>query len=170
MNNEAIQSIIVGVTAVSSAVIGGIIPNWIQNRNKINEIKREKLEELYIEIENWYNSAFSTFSLYFSLVFRGEIDWNGYLDLVIEEDKKGDHKKSTIILYLYFEELEKDFNRVKEAVIDVNSFIDRDIKQVYLSGEDIKPLRGKHYEKVVYANQSLDILKRHMQKIAKKLS
>lgn len=169
MSNELSQSIIVGAVAILSAFIGGIIPNWIQNKNRINEIKREKLEELFIETENWYNSAYSVFYLQFSLVFNGHIDWNTYLDMIVEEDKKGDHKKSTIILYLYFKELEQDFNRVREAVIDVNTFINTDIKKLYLVGQDINSLREKYNKKVAYANKSAEILKEHMQKVAKRL-
>ncbi len=88
MNDAIIQSIVVGAVAILSAFIGGILPNKIQSKTKEKKIKCKKLEELYINIENWYNTVFNYMCAELSLVFDGHIDWNEYLDRFIQQKKR----------------------------------------------------------------------------------
>jgi hypothetical protein len=50
MENSLGQSIVVGIVALLSALLGGFIPHFLQKRSALVSLKREKLEELYPKI------------------------------------------------------------------------------------------------------------------------
>ena len=86
----------VGLLGVIVGAVLSIFGVWLTNRSNIKqlkiqlnhekftketEIKRERLEELYILVSQWLNVMFGH-SLKLSLVMRGDIDYNQYLDQV----------------------------------------------------------------------------------------
>lgn len=84
----------VGLLGVIIGAVLSIIGVWLTNRASIKQLntqleheksvkadalKREKLEELYILVDNWLGGVFSHY-IKLTLVMRGEIDYNQYLD------------------------------------------------------------------------------------------
>lgn len=169
MSDAIIQSIIVGSVAIISALIGGIVPHSIHKKMESTTSKRLKLEELYINIENWYNMAFSILCIDFLLVLNGHIDWNAYLDRINSKKVQCEHVKTEIILYLYFKNLERYFIDLQESVVEINRYIDEEMKTAYLAKKNFDILRGEYMKKIDKANQSFDKLKKMMQDIAKNL-
>jgi uncharacterized protein Yka (UPF0111/DUF47 family) len=169
MSEAIMQSLIVGGVAIVSAFIGGILPNRLQRKRDIATQKRQKLEELYTNIERWYITVFNMFCTEFRLVINKNIDWNGYLDRICAMEKEGDHVKSEIILFLYFPELEKEFVTLKNTVQEVNRFIDNDMKELYLSGISLLTKEKEYTKKVLEANKAFSELKSKMNNSAKEI-
>ena len=84
----------VGLLGVIIGAVLSIIGVWLTNRASIKQLntqleheksvkadalKREKLEELYILVDNWLGGVSSHY-IKLTLVMRGEIDYNQYLD------------------------------------------------------------------------------------------
>lgn len=170
MSETIAQSLIVGGVAIISAVIGGVLPNIIHKKIKVKEIKRAKIESLYLDVENWFNHAFAIYALNFKLVLDGHINWNQYLDMIIKGDKsEGDFKRAKIIMYLYFNELEKDFTQLHKSIMELNDFIEGEVKLAYRKNAELSIFKSKHSDLVHQANNSLDILQKKMHKLAANL-
>ncbi len=164
------QSIIVGLVAILSAFIGGVMPQWIQRRSDERKLRREKLESLYIEIEDWFNNAFNLLYIQFDLVYKGVIDWNGYLDLINNQTYQGKYQKAKMTIYLYFNELEDEYNKLVQSVQDINELINGEIKQSYTQGANIDSFRPLHQEKIDLSLKLMDALGKHVRTLAKSLS
>ena len=141
--NSVFNPLIPAIFALGGTIIGalgsGIIPNIIQNRAAYKSFRRQKLEELYEDLNRWINTAFGIHVLNFNLVLMKEKDWNWYLDQIIDSDIDKEIKffKSEIIINLYFKELIADFIHVTEAIQDLNSTINKELKETYLAGRDM---------------------------------
>lgn len=171
INETFINSIIVGTVGLLGAIIGGFFPNFIERKTREKIIKQSKLEEIYSEIEDWYNSAYKVMFIEFTLLIDGHINWNQYLDRIINNKyPQGGLKKIYIIIYLYFSELEKDFKTLHNTILDLDKYIHQDMKEFYLHGRDLNLLRSVHLKKTNIANASMEKLKEHMHILAKKIS
>lgn len=170
MSDLVIQSIVVGLVAIISALVGGILPQWIQRSENEKKLKRDKLETLYVDIENWFNNAFNIFFIQFNLVFKGAIGWDGYLDICNEQKPLGTHKKSEMTIYIYFNDLEKDYKQLVDSVQDITSFIHVEIQQAYIRGENIESFKSLYLEKVDVTLNSFNGIKNHIRDLAKSLN
>jgi len=170
MSDLVLQSIVVGLIAIISALVGGVLPQWIQNFENEKKLKREKLETLYIDIENWFNNAFNIFYLQFDLIFKGVIDWDGYSDICIKQKPLGTHKKSEMTICLYFNELDEEYKQLLKSVTDINKFINGEIRQAYIRGEDVNSFKALHQEKVDFSINNMKSLQDHIRNLAGSLS
>ena len=119
--------------AAISAVFGVIIPNYLRSKSEYRTLRRNKLESLYDDINNWFTTTFCLVVLNFYFVFDKKINWDGYLDLIINSEKEKVFFKSEIIINLYFKELETDFINLTKANQGITKFINNEIKEPFCS-------------------------------------
>lgn len=93
-----------------------------KNKRKYKEIelKREKAEELYLLLTEWSNMFFSN-SNHLSLVMKGDIDYNQYLDYIIERDKV-DFKRIEMLTNVYFKNLLPFYKLIEKDREILNNF------------------------------------------------
>jgi len=168
------SSLLPAIFAITGTVLGaviGIIPHYFREKSADKAFRKNKLEELYYDINNWINFSFSIPIINFYLVFKKVIDWNGYLDKLIESEP-GKHTKffkSEIILNLYFKELIPDFNKLTESFQNVNRFINNEIKTVYLAGGEILVFKPEFDAKVKDITGLAENLKEKIKTIAQRI-
>lgn len=170
-NNPLVPAIFAIIGTVLGAVIGGVIPHFLREKSAYKLFRKNKLEELYNDISNWINYFFMIPIINFYLVFKKEIDWNGYLDKIIESepDKNIKFFKFEIILNLYFKELLPDFNKLTEAFQNANKFINNEIKTAYLAGDEILVFKPKFDAKVKDITGLAEKLKENIKTVAQRI-
>lgn len=92
---------LVGLIGVAAGGLIAIITAYFTNRNSRENLKlqisheseirssnlqRERLEELYLLVDKWLNEIFSN-GMSLSLVMEDKIDYNGYLDMMLDHNK-----------------------------------------------------------------------------------
>lgn len=75
-----------------------------------------------------------------------------------------------IASYLYFNELEDEYNKLVQSVQDINELINGEIKQSYTQGANINSFRPLHQEKIDLSLKLMDALGKHVRTLAKSLS
>ena len=150
-------------------LVGGVLPTILSNRREEKCLKREKLEELYKAITNWYNNA-SSMVIYLIPVFDKGYDWNKYYDQITSHiENKGEHIRSEIIISLYFPSMQEPYNMLKKSVQELNSFIERKVKHEYTLGHDINQYREPCAKKFDTCNSNYDKLTSLLKNEASKL-
>lgn len=141
-----------------------ILGVWLTNRTSIKQLniqlhhekitnsnlrKKEKLEELYILIDKWLGGIFSHY-LKLTLVMRGEIDYNQYLDQVIEDGNKNnvDFSRLGMIVDIYGHELQSSYKAIMDARSELNE-VSIAHKRAYKDGD----IGGEKYLKPYTAAQ-----------------
>lgn len=126
----------IGLAGVLLGALLGLIGVFFANKSNLSrlqlqlenerqrhhsQVKREKLEELYVLVSHWLNDFFSHY-FKLTLVMRGEIDYNQYLDEIISDgkDAKTDFQRIEMILHIYGRELLPTYNKVLEWRAKVN--------------------------------------------------
>ncbi|WP_318476551.1 hypothetical protein [Photobacterium leiognathi] len=99
------------------------------------QVKREKLEELYVLLSQWENMFFSN-CLNLTLVMKGEIDYNQYLDEIIESGQASnvDFHRLEMIINIYARELFPLYKDVLKCRDKINK-ISMSHKQDYMLGK-----------------------------------
>lgn len=137
-----------------------------QQRNH-SQLKREKLEELYILLSHWISMFFSNY-FKLTLVMKNEIDYNQYLDEIISDgaDKKVDFQRIEMILNIYGRELLPAYHKVlgwREKVNDIAAAHKMDYKNGKVNGERyITPYTTVHTE----LEKSVETLKAELAELA----
>lgn len=104
------------------------------------QVKRERLEELYVLLSQWVNMFFSNF-FKLTLVMKGEIDYNQYLDEIIESGQasKVDFQRIEMIFNIYGRELLPKYKEVlkcREKINDIAEAHKQDYKLGKFNGEE----------------------------------
>jgi len=143
------DTIYIGIGAVLGASIS-IFGVWLNNRSSIkqlliqhnndkrvraSELKREKLEELYVLVDKWLNAMGGQY-LMLSIVMEGKIDYNEYLDQVIEKGEKQslDFSRFQMIVDMYCNEIQSCYQKLMTARDDINTIISAH-KVAYKAGD-----------------------------------
>lgn len=149
------------ITFVIGAILGllgGILPTILSNRREEKCLKRNKLEELYKGITNWYNNA-SSVMIFLIPVFDKRYDWDTYYDQFTSSiENKGEHIRSEIIISLYFPFIQESYDILKQSVQELDSFIEGELKHEYLQGHDISQYRGICVQKFDICNKNYEKL------------
>ena len=92
-------------------------------------------------MDKWLNGIFGHY-LKLTLVMRGEIDYNQFLDQVIHDGKQNtvDFSRLGMIVDIYGRELQSSYNKIMDAREALNK-ISADHKRAYKNGE----VDGKKY-------------------------
>lgn len=80
------------------------------------------------------------------------------------------HQKAKMTIYLYFNELENEYNKLVQSVQDINELINGEIKQSYTQGADINSFRKRHQEKIDLSLKLMDAIGNHVRTLARSLS
>ena len=140
---------------------------WLSNRSNISQLKlqlehekisnrsntkRERLEELHVLVSHWLNGLFYNY-INFTLVLKGEIDYNQYHDKIIEygKEKPADFQRLEMIIDIYAPELRSTYEKVTNARTKLNSISARHWK-----GYDLGEFEGTKYLES-YNQASLEI-------------
>lgn len=127
-----------------------IFGSWLSTRSSAKQLKvqlefekseterrvrRERLEELYVLLGNWLSGLFGH-SMTLILVMRGQIDYNQYLDQVIEMGRKRKHdfNRLEMIIDIYAQSLKPSYQRILEARETLNDIADEH-KRSYKAGD-----------------------------------
>lgn len=159
-------------------IIGAVLSTfgvWLTNRAGLKQlqiqlghqkaedkisIKRERLEELYILTDKWLG-VFTNQYLRLSLVMKGQIDYNQYLDMVIEEGKssQAEFVRLKMILDIYGQELKNDFKLIFDCREEINNLISKH-KERYRNGVNdpsyLEPFTTKSLEIVKLGELALE--------------
>lgn len=136
------------VTAILTSALT-LLGVWITNRSnsqrikiqlehdrkqKNEELKRERLEELYVQSKKYLNMLIMHY-VPFRDVMNGEISFNQALDINIENGKTNDFEphRVSMLIDLYFPELKLSFNSILELRDKLNILVD-DYKEQYKLG------------------------------------
>lgn len=116
-----------------------------EHHKKQIQLKREKLDNLYILLTNWRNMFFS-YTMNISLIMEGKINYNEHLDRVIKGDFNDniDFQRLEMIVNIYIPELLPNFNNVlelREKIMNVRDQHKKDYSSGKVNGEKyISPL------------------------------
>lgn len=105
-----------------------------EKNTRRQELKRERAEELYVQSKKYLN-ALGVHYLPYKKVMKGELTFNQALDLTIDNGSKKDydHHRVTMIIDMYFPELEKPFKEIM-VIRDSLSRIKSGYKEQYKTG------------------------------------
>ena len=126
--------------ALISVVIGAILgfllsflKDWIiegrKQMEKKVDLRRERLEELYVGFSKWSTHIISEQITLLS-VMENKITFNDYLDLKIEKTIKFDAQKNEMILEVYADNLLKAHGDVRKQLVYLNQIKD-DFEKLY---------------------------------------
>jgi hypothetical protein len=114
-----------------------------ERQSRTEDLKRERLEELYILVGHWLN-MFAGHYISLSMVMQGKLDYNQHLDQVIEGSKKQSHdfNRLRMLLDIYARELKPAYEKVLEARDELNEIATKH-RHAYERGD----LDGKRFLK-----------------------
>jgi hypothetical protein len=113
------------VTVVMSGVVAAVVTYRLNTTKEHVFFMRKKGEELYLAAETFDRSLSSYFLPGYSVV-KGEISWNEFLDLTIENANKSDNEASRQVLMLvdiYFPQLQPAFDKYLEQRTTLNGIL-----------------------------------------------
>lgn len=150
-------------------LVGGILPTILSNHREEKCLRREKLEELYKDVTNWYNYVFFMVAS-FTPVLDKRYDWNKYYDqLSSYVESKGACIRSEIIISLYFPSMQEPFEVLKKSIQELASFIEKDLRHEYMLGHDISRYKGCFAKKFDACSEIYEKLTTFLKKEASKL-
>ena len=167
------------ISALVGALIGGtcsifasLIPQKMQEKTANKKFLKAKLEELYYELNNWYNNMYIYLIRPIPSVFKKETEWGFYIgrDDIQKMEYQNSHFKSQILINLYFNEILHTFNKLTIEVESVDYFIHNDIWKAQNEGKDISNLQEEFNKKVISSNFLFTEVKLAILELAKKLS
>ena len=121
-----------------------------KNKIKNIELKRERLEELYIDFSKWSNYIYSDYITLLS-VMDNKLTYNQYLDLKLERKNDFDAQKIDMIIEVYINSIIPTYTLLREKLESLN-MIQNEYKKDY-------ELYGQHDTKEVYKNGITAFLK-----------
>ncbi|MFA6412879.1 MAG: hypothetical protein WCW53_09290 [Syntrophales bacterium] len=133
---EAWVAILTALLTAGFTLLGVWITNKASNQRlkiqleherllKTEELKREKLEELYVVTKKFLDTLVVHY-LPFRMVMYGEINFNQALDMAIETGTKRDFEphRVTMLIDLYYPELRTEFDKIMNIREKLNDIVD----------------------------------------------
>lgn len=154
INYDFIYQIITNGVTIIVAFIAGYLPSYLNKKNDSKRKKSEKIESLYVDISEWFNSSFIGLTA-FNMVLRGEMTSNQYDEWFTKNCAKGNYLRSEISLYLYFPDIEKEYKDMIKAVQDAFSYTWSLKAKTYFNETEVK----KFKDYVALSNNSFEKFK-----------
>ena len=145
-------------------LVAGFLPSIIANKYNEKCLRRNKQECLYESITKWYNRFFGQVQ-YFILVLDNKIDWNQYLDYILETSKESNYLKNEIIVNIYFPKISKPLKELTTSMQSLRNFIEDEIKESYKKGRNISLYKEKVVEKLMVCNKLCEKLKNEIKNL-----
>ena len=159
-SDSLVAQIITSIITVIVAYITGAVPSLLTKRYENAKIKKEKLEEFYIETTDWYNSCFLQVSR-INLIFNRIWKWEDYDNYITQNPIKKGYLKSEIDIFLYFPELKDYYEEVRKSIQDLFVY-SYEIRNNY----DLISCRKVYEGLAKKSSQSFDSFKKKMESIA----
>lgn len=139
-----------GLVGAFTGAFLSLVGSWLTSKTNIKQlklqlsheekvalrsIKRERFEELYVLISHWSNELFGHY-LDLTLVMKGQMDYNSYLDRIIDRGDKNefDFNRLKMIIDIYGADLKHAFSDVLKVREEWNDLVYKH-KRAYQSGE-----------------------------------
>jgi hypothetical protein len=112
------------VTLIGSGFGTAFVNYWLTERRARRELRRTKLEELFLVVTDWVK-AININSLAIHSVMIGDMDYNQANDLIIDHLKDSKSSKDSfanveMLIALYFPELKGDYQALHESRKQIN--------------------------------------------------
>jgi hypothetical protein len=112
------------ITLIGSGVGTAVVNYWLAERRARRELRRTKLEELFLVVTDWVKEI-NINSLTIHSVMIGRLDYNQANDLIIDHLKdskssKNSHANVEMLITLYFPELKADYQTLHESREQIN--------------------------------------------------
>jgi surfactin synthase thioesterase subunit len=112
------------VTLIGSGFGTAIVNYWLTERKARRELRRTKLEELFLMVTDWVK-AININSLTIHSAMIGDLDYNQANDLIIDHLKDSKNSKNSfanveMLIALYFPELKADYQALHESRAQIN--------------------------------------------------
>lgn len=159
-NSSLIAQIITSFITVVVAYITGAVPSLLTKKYENAKIKKEKLEEFYIETIEWYNSCFIQISL-INLVFNRQWNWNDFDRYIAQNPNKTKYLKSEIDIFLYFPEIKANYEDVRKSIQDLFIY-----SYTIRKRTDLVACRNVYDKLVEKSSKSFEDYKKKMESIA----
>jgi len=175
----------IGLSGVILGSILSIFGVWMTNKSNLalmkkqledkrlseqKELKRTRLEELYVLTGNWLNVLAGSY-LSLNYVMQGKMSYETHLEQVIEKGKnlKYDFNRFEMIIDIYAEEIKPFYGEILQARNELNE-ISQQFIQAY---KDDDANRGDFLEPYVAAQREIEqcglLFQSEISKIAKNL-
>lgn len=158
--NSLVAQIITSIITVIVAYITGAVPSLLTKKYENAKIKKEKLEEFYIETTDWYNSCFIQVSM-INLIFNRKWRWEDFDNYITQNPIKNGYLKSEIDIFLYFPELKDNYEEVRKSIQDLFVY-----SYEIRNNNDLISCRKIYNELAKKSSQSFDSFKEKMESIA----
>lgn len=154
INYDFIYQLITNGVTIIVAFIAGYLPSYLNKKNDSKKKKSEKIESLYVDVSEWFNSSFLGLTA-FNMVLRGEMTSNQYDEWFTKNCAKGNYLRSEISLYLYFPDIEKEYKDMIKAVQNAFSYTWTLKAKTHFTETDLK----KYREYVALSNNNFEKFK-----------
>ena len=121
INYDLIYQLIANGVTIIVAFIAGYLPSYLNKKNDSLKSKTEKLEAFYVDVSEWFNSVFLGLTA-FNMVLNGKMTSSQYDEWFINNKIKNNQLRSEISLYLYFPNIEKEYNVMIKSVQDAYAY------------------------------------------------
>ncbi len=121
INLDLVYQLITNGVTIIVAFIAGYLPSYLNKKNETQKSKSEKLEFLYIEVSEWFNSSFLGLS-FFNLVLNKQMTPSQYDEWINKNTPNNNYLKCEINLYLYFPNLENEYKEMIKSVQDAYTY------------------------------------------------
>lgn len=154
INSDFIYQLIANGVTIIVAFIAGYLPSYLNKKNDSLKSKADRLEAFYVDVSEWFNSAFLQLSV-FNMVFNGKMTTSQYDEWLNKNSTKKNQLSSEISLYLYFPNIEKEYKDMTNSVQEAFTYILWLESKTNYSTQD----RKKYDELVLSTNKKFEILK-----------
>lgn len=158
--NSLVAQIITSIITVIVAYITGAVPSLLTKKYENAKIKKEKLEEFYIETTDWYNSCFIQVSM-INLIFNRKWRWEDFDNYITQNPIKKGYLKSEIDIFLYFPELKDNYEEARKSIQDLFVY-----SYEIRNNNDLISCRKIYNGLAKKSSQSFDTFKEKMESIA----
>ena len=154
INYDLIYQLIANGVTIIVAFIAGYLPSYLNKKNDILKSKSTKLETFYVDVSEWFNSAFLGLSA-FNMVFNGQMTISQYDEWFIKNTSKKNQLTSEISLYLYFPNIENEYKDMTNSVQEAYTYTWSLKSKTHHTEQE----RQKYDELVLLTNKKFEILK-----------
>jgi len=126
----------IAATALASGSVAALVTHFLTNDRERRSLLRQKAEDLYVSVEA-LETSWSIEVVSLKSVVDGVINYNQYLDLIIERGKKDDgnlNRRVDMLTEIYFPSAVSDLNAVRDALSKYNRLVSVH-KEAYRAGQ-----------------------------------
>lgn len=168
IDNILMFQIISNAVTIIVAFISGWLPTFLSHRNEVSKTRKEKLENFYIEVSNWFDLSI-TITSSFLYVINGKWSLDNYNEYIINTNRQTNHLASEIDVFIFFPELKENYINLKNSIQKANICINTEMIITYHQTENILLYKEKFLNLIESCNKNFEILQKNIYSIAEKI-